>query len=523
VRPPVPNRLLTLVLAVAGGLLTDAAFPDRNQWALAYLGVGFLYVALQRRSIRWNALVGLAWGLAFFPLHIDWSQFAAGTVAWLALSLAESVFVAALGVAWTLARGSRRLDHNGWWDVVAFPVLFTAFEAFRSGWPWGGFPWGRLAFSQVDSPLARLAPIGGTVLVSFVTAVVGTLCGFVIVRALRLRLISVSIAVVVAFVLLVAPLVVDLDIAPQDGTLRVGLVQGNVSHPGASAFDNAGEVLDNHLAGTEKLLDQVPSGYLDIVLWPENGSDYDPVADPQVGSEIDQAARDVGAPILVGAQQFPKTGGRYNVSLLWAPGQGVIDTYVKQHPVPFGEYIPLRSFVRKFSSAVDEVQTDMLPGHGPATITLPSARLGRDVTFANVICFEVAYDSLVTDAIKAGGEALVVPTNNASFGYHPESTQQLAMSRFRAMETSRATVQVSTVGVSAVISPSGVVQQETGLFVPAQLTATLPLRTDITPAVRIGAWPAVVVGGLAALTVVGGMIGGLRRRRRAPEREVIPT
>ncbi|MGC5166251.1 apolipoprotein N-acyltransferase [Luteimicrobium sp. DT211] len=517
--PPAPGRILSLVLAAAGGGALFLAFPDADVWGLVFVAVALLYVALQRRGTWWNGLVGLVFGLAFFPAHLWWSDVAAGVVAWLALSVASALFLGLLGVAWGLARGLRPLSRAGWWDALAFPVLFTGVEAFRSAWPWGGFPWGRLAFSQVDSPIGRLAPLGGTVLVSFVVAVVGTLLGIVTLRAVRLRLVGVVVGTAAAFVLVVAPLSVGLDVLPQAGQLKVGMVQGNVSKPGASAFDNAGEVLRNHLSGTYDLLDHVQPGDLDMVIWPENGSDYDPQQYADVGQAITEAAQAVGAPILVGAQEYPKTGGRYNVSLLWDPQKGVIDRYVKQHPVPFGEYIPLRSFVRHFSSSVEEVQTDMLPGHDPAVMTLPSARLGRDVPFSTVICFEVAYDSIVEQSVRLGSEVLVVQTNNASFGYTAESTQQLAMTRFRAMETGRAAVQASTVGVSAVVSPSGVVLQRTGLFEPAQLTADLPLRTDITPAVRAGEWPARAAAALAALLVVGGMIGSLRRarqRRRLP-------
>src|SRR5690606_21433817 len=110
---------------------------------------------------------------------------------------------------------------------------------------------------------------------------------------------------------------------------------------------------------------------LDVVLWPENGSDLDPQEAPEVAAALDDAATAVDAPILVGAQEYPETGGRYNVSLLWQAGQGVTDRYAKQHPAPFGEYIPLRSFVRIFSDQVDRVTNDMLAGTEPAVIDLP--------------------------------------------------------------------------------------------------------------------------------------------------------
>ena len=217
--------------------------------------------------------------------------------------------------------------------------------------------------------------------------------------------------------------------------------------------------------------------------------------------------------MLIGTVRYPDSGGRYNTSVLWQPAQGVIATYTKQRPAAFAEYIPMRGFVRHFSSAVDLVTRDMIAGTEPGYVPLSSPRLGRTVGLGDVICFEVAYDSIVREAVRTGGEVLLVQTNNASFGYSDESTQQLAMSRLRAIEHGRATVQISTVGVSAVIAPNGAVLQETSLFTPAQLVATLPLRTSLTPATRLGSWPAWIIDALAVCVVVAGAAGAARVRR----------
>ena len=189
----------------------------------------------------------------------------------------------------------------------------------------------------------------------------------------------------------------------------------------------------------------------------------------EAAADIDAAAQAVDAPMLIGTIQYPESGGRYNTSLLWEPGVGPVASYSKQRPAPFAEYIPLRSLVRPFSSAVDLVQNDMLAGTEPGVVPLESARLGRTVQVGDVICFEVAYDGIVRESVREGAEILVVQTNNASFGYSAESTQQLAMARLRAVELGRATVQVSTVGVSAVIAPNGTVAQDTELFTADQL------------------------------------------------------
>jgi len=159
------------------------------------------------------------------------------------------------------------------------------------------------------------------------------------------------------------------------------------------------------------------------------------------------------------------------------------------------------------------VTTDMLPGHRPGYVPLDSVRLDRTVGIGNVICFEVAYDAIVRSAVTSGGEFLVVQTNNASFGYTAESLQQLAMSRLRAVEHGRAAVQISTVGVSAVIAPNGAVLQSTELFTPAQMVATLPLRESLTLSDRLGAWPAWIIDALAVCMVVAGAAGAVRVRR----------
>ncbi|WP_456844078.1 apolipoprotein N-acyltransferase [Cellulomonas sp. P5_C6] len=508
-----PARWWTLVLAVAGGVLTRLAFPAPGWWGAAFVGVALLFLAFRRDSARWNALVGLVWGLSFVAPLITWADEAVGQVPWIALSTLEALMFALLGAAWAWARRGNAVWRSAGLQVVVFTILFVATEELAAAWPFGGFPWGRLAFSQADSPLAPLASLGGTPLLTGAVVAVGVLLAVVLLSARRLYVGRLVVATLVAAAILVLGLVIPLDTQAQTGTLRIGAVQGNVPGTGLDAFGQRQAVLNNHVKGTVKLLDQVEPGELDIVLWPENGTDIDPQADQVAAALIDGAARLVDAPMLVGTVQYPPSGGRYNTAVLWEPGVGVTATYTKQHPAPFAEYIPMRSFVRHFSSAVDLVTRDMIAGTQPGYIPLESERLGRTVGIGDVICFEVAYDDIVREAVRSGGEVLVVQTNNASFGVSDESTQQLAMSRIRAIEHGRATVQISTVGVSAVIEPDGVVSQQTDLFTAAQMVANLPLRDTLTPATRLGSWPAWIIDALAVCAVLAGAAGAHRVRR----------
>src|SRR5690606_5496507 len=129
---------------------------------------------------------------------------------------------------------------------------------------------------------------------------------------------------------------------------------------------------------------------------------------------------------------------------------------------------------------------------------------------ATVICFEVAYDGIVREHVAAGGEVLIIQTNNATFGRTDESLQQLAMSRLRAVEHGRATVQISTVGVSAVISPAGVITQQTGHFTAEQMVADLALRDVVTPATRFGQAVAWLFAALALVVTGAGAVGAAK-------------
>ncbi|WP_245885845.1 apolipoprotein N-acyltransferase [Xylanimonas oleitrophica] len=552
------SRPVTLLLAVPAGTALWAAFPDVAAWPLVLVAVALLHAALRRDTPWWNLLVGSVAGTVFFLPHLWWANEATDTVPWLALSLLEALFFGAFGVAWTWARRLPWVRGHAWAHVLAFAAVWTAVEQWRSAFPFGGFPWGRLAWTVAAAPTGRAAWLGGTVLVTFLLAAAGVLLALTASRLLAAarapgrrapHLLAATGAAAVAAVLVTGPQALPLPHDPatravpdppvtatvpvpdrsrpvdaatataQAGVLRVGAVQGNVNEPGLGSFANRAEVLDNHIAGTDRVAathgaQAAPDERVDVVLWPENGSDLDPQEARDVARALDGAAERVGAPILVGAQEFPQTGGRYNVLLLWQDGD-VLARYAKQHPAPFGEYIPLRSFVRLFSDQVDRVTTDMIAARNAPVVDVPVERLGRSVPLGTAICFEVAYDEIARDAVRRGAEVLVVPTNNASFGVTAESTQQLAMTRMQAISTGRAAVQISTVGVSGVITPDGTLVARTGLFTPDHLVADLPLRTDLTPAVVAGYWPGWVVAAAGALLTAAGLVLSTRSRRAA--------
>ncbi|CCG03526.1 apolipoprotein N-acyltransferase [Blastococcus saxobsidens] len=463
------------LLAAAGGLAMFLSFPGHDLTALAVLGPAALAVAVRGVRVRTGLWLGLVMGLAFFVPLLSWTGIYVGAFPWLALAVSQALFLALLGGATALT-----------WRLPAWPVwvaaLWVADEAIRGRFPFGGFPWGRLGFSQSEGPLLALAAYGGVPLVSFAVALVGTLlaaAALALGRSRRaaggpagerggagrpaLRLVAAVLAVPLIGALAWLPLP-GASLTAGGPTATVAVIQGDVPRAGLDFNAQRRAVLDNHVRQTLRLADDVAAGERpqpDVVLWPENSSDIDPYTNADAATQIQRAADAVDAPILVGA--VVDGPGEYisNTAIVWTPEDGAGDTYVKRHPVPFAEYVPARDFFRFFSEKVDLVRRDFAAGDEEGLLEVGGIRLG------DLICFEVVYDDLVRDVVDAGAGMLVVQTNNATFGYTDESAQQLAMSRLRAVEYGRTVAVAATSGISAIVAPDGSVVRSSELFEPA--------------------------------------------------------
>ncbi|MGY1857300.1 apolipoprotein N-acyltransferase [Modestobacter sp. SYSU DS0290] len=513
---PAPDRRWPwrTALAALGGLALYLAFPGHDLSALAVLGPAALALAVRGQRVRGGLWLGLVLGLVTMVPLLSWSGIYVGAFPWLALAVTEALYFALLGGATAL---TSRLPG---WPVWA-AALWVAQEALRGRWPLGGFPWGRLGFSQAEGPFTAFAAWGGVPLVGFAVALTGTLLAAAVVRvlparvgegsarrtALRAAAVAVGGAVAVpavgglAWLPLAGP-----SLAEGGPTRTVAVVQGNVPRAGLDFNAQRRAVLDNHAAETIRLADAVAAGEAaqpDLVIWPENSSDIDPYTNADAARVISRAARAVDAPILVGAVVRGPGELISNTGIVWDPVTGPGETYVKRHPVPLAEYVPARPFFRFFSPLVDRV-TDFAHGTEVGTLDIGGARVG------DVICFEVAYDGLVADVIDDGAGMIVVQTNNATFGYTDETEQQLAMSRLRAVEFGRTVVVAATSGVSAIVAPDGSLVHRSELFTADSFVEPIAQRDQRTVAERLGAGPEWL---LTAVGVGAVLVAVVARRR----------
>ena len=294
-RPLLPLWVAVLA-AVAGGLVYDLGFPGASVWPLAFVGIALALVSLIGRS-AWSALlVGFAFGLAFYLQQVSWTSLYLGPVPWLALSVLESLFVAVGGLLIALAyRWVPRASSSRWVRLIWLPLLvaglWCAREAATGSIPYGGFPWGRAALSQSQSPFADVVSwVGSTGLGFIMVAIVAGVIEWVRLRGWQ----DVRAAIPVAALVLVAILVPAWPTTPA-GELRVASVQGNGP---TGYFDERapGDVLEAQLEATEPILDDAD---IDVLLWPEGGSDIDPTRSEAAAEVFDSLSEQLDAPVVL--------------------------------------------------------------------------------------------------------------------------------------------------------------------------------------------------------------------------------
>ena len=518
------NRLHVFAAAVGAGLLLLVSFAPFGWWYCAIVAFAVLAWVLLRESttVVGGFGYGFLFGLTFYVPLLPWTGELVGPVPWLALSAMSALFPGFFGAAAVVVR---RLP--GW--PIWFAALWVASEWLKCTVPFGGFPWGVVAFGQTDGPMLSIVRLGGVPLLSFAVVLVGfslTALAVEMVRFSRHRsdsppgvvLPGVCICVVLFAIATEWPGVRQSGAgADNDPPITVAAIQGNVPRLGLDFNAQRRAVLDYHVRETVLLAGDVRAGRAaqpQLVIWPENSSDIDPMSNPDAAQEISTAAAVIGAPILVGtvmrAPDFSVDNpASTNTVVVWDPRTGPGERHDKQIVQPFGEYLPWRSVFRHFSSYADRAGY-FVPVDGDGVVHAGGIPVGV------VTCWEVTFDRAARESVVNGAQLLAVPSNNALFG-QPMSEQQLAFAKARAVEHDRYTVVAGTTGISAIIAPDGHEMARTNFFEPAYLDKQVYLKSNMTPATRWGPalmWVLIAIGGAAL--VAGIMHNGRFIRRLMP-------
>ncbi len=514
------RRTTQIALPLLGGALIGCSLPPLAPWPIGVIGMAAVIGSLAGRSWAGRLAAGGLAALGQFSVGLAWAiQF--NVAGYVALVLVESAILA-LGLSLAPGRGVLR--------VPAAASALALAEWVRESWPFGGLPLGSATLGQVGGPLQFTARIGGPLLILFSLALAGGgLAELALALTARYQLdrqdsrdpresevardgpaYLASVSFLVASAALAgagATAGPTLSAASQRAELHVAIVQGG----GQRGLDQlqvpASHVFDAAVRETAQV-----TGHPDLILWPEDVVSMGSTPFRGSGVEADLAliARQHHATLVAGVTQDVGRTRFLNEVVAISPAGVLVATFEKVHRVPFGEYVPFRSFFSHLAN-LNDIPRDAIPGRGSGMIATPAGR------FSVLVSYEVFFADRGRSGVRAGGGAILVPTNTSSYSSGQAPAQEIAASRLQALEEGRYVLQAAPTGYSAVVSPSGVVLKRSALSSPDVIEAAVPLIGSSTPYETLGDLP-VLIGALAILALGWAVAGGGVSPRSKPRR-----
>ncbi|KAF1051959.1 MAG: Apolipoprotein N-acyltransferase [Stenotrophomonas maltophilia] len=492
------------LLALAAGALTPLSLAPYGIWPLALLSVALFYLGMRNTtpgSALWRGwwygfgafLAGTGW--IYFSIH-DFGGASPALAGFLVGGFSAGVAFFFALPAWVWARLLRR-NNAPVSDALAFASLWLGLELFRS-WFLTGFPWLYVGYSQLQGPLAGLAPVGGVWLVSFAIALSAALLVNLPVLTYRPARLAAGL------VLLLAPWVAGIALnghawtQPAGAPLKIAAIQGNIAQD--MKWDPA-----QITAQLELYRDLTAEQHdVDLVVWPETAVPI--LKDRALGylGMINELATQKRAALITGVpvRQNDANGVHYYNGIT-VVGDGSGD-YLKQKLVPFGEYVPLQDLLRGLITFFDLPMSDF--ARGPADQQLLKA---KGYAVAPFICYEVVYPDFAAE-LASHSQLLLTISNDAWFGTSIGPLQHLQMAQMRALEAGRWMVRGTNNGVTALIDPRGRLVQQIPQFQQGVLRGEVTPMQGLTPFLHWRLWP---LGSVAGLLLLWALI----RRKTHPE------
>ena len=490
------NTARMLLLGGFSGFLIAFALPPWGFWPLAFVGFALFDYLCGIENGRTRFLAGWMAGMVWLGMGEFWmiDLTAPGYF------FVFIVFGAGYGVI-------ARITGTGDGRLLTLPALVVLYEFFRWSWPFGGVPLATVPMTQVNSPLAEVLPLGGGLLLTAVTVMTGSALRLLAERRFDMAGLTIGPVAIAVIAGVVAPTGSPVDM------LDVAVVQGGGPQRTRADVCENQQVFDRHVEATSTIDRQV-----DLVMWPENV--VNPISDGSPLGRCDDLffmAEAIDATAAIAQEQnavlipgwFHAAGGDFptntvNYSTAIEPGGDTVSRYDKVRIVPFGEFVPLRGLIERFSS--DIPNNDVLQGTGPAVLDSSVGTLGVSISW------EIFFENRGRAAVRDGGEFLVNPTNGSSYWLTILQSQQVASSQLRAQETGRWVLQAAPTGFSAIVDPDGNVLERTDVSEQRVLYGEIERREGLTLATRLGPTPILV------LSVLALAVGTVLRKRatRAP-------
>ena len=456
-------RTKGVIATIVAAVILSTGFAPLGLWFAAPLAYAiYLKVLNQKPDLLLNSFLFAFIANAFI---LSWSKTFVGVAPWVLLSILQGLYLLPVGLLAKYVKNP---------VVLIFALLIM--DEVKNYLPFGGFGWTRIAFSQAESPFIPWVSVVGVIGISLLTLLIA----LVLIRPNKYLIASILI------VLIASPFVITESALTQ--SLNIRAVQGGVPERGLSFNARAEAVLDNHIAVTRRDFQSSD----DVVIWPENAIDVDPIRNESARKKIEGLQEEIQKPLIAGA--ILNRDVLSNAAVLFNDSGTPQSIYIKRYLTPFGEYIPLRSLASLISQHVDRV-TDFTPGNDFKVHEVNNQRV------STVICYEILSDRIFRESANNSG-IIAVLTNNATFAGSSEGEQQLAITRIRAMETGRSIVSVSTTGPSAFINHHGDVVEKLDDGEVGSISSAMEIKNTETFASQYGGFITIAIL-LIALILIG--------------------
>ena len=467
--------------ATIAGLLYFLSFPPYDFWYLIFPALLLFYCSLL--SNEKSFLSGFIFGCIAYGVILLGIQ-SIGLEAWIPLTILMGLMYGTFAKLFSYL--NTKSDNN-------FYVLLAALAAFdliRAYFPFGGFPWGFpstvLLTGPIDSSLffevplyfKNFGPTGSSLILQSFSLIVAL--SVFSKNKQKSYFKSYVLFSLIIFTVIITNYFVSSNQNPQieSSELKITIVQGNSPCPGAKnrCSNERQKIYDSHLTQTQSL-----GGDIDLVVWPESSTGFnnDPGIHSRVQNDVSTEALRLDSYFLIGGDRPVQKQYFENYGIFINKEVEVVDQYLKQHPVPFGEYIPFRKYLDWIPSLA-LVPRDMIRGDGQKIFMV------NDTRISTVISFEGSFQRYIRNSVKNGAELIVILTNQASYGESGMSDQFILMSRANAISNERPIVHAAITGKSAFIDYNGRVISKTELFETETLTQKLEVRQTETPYSKYG-------------------------------------
>ena len=483
--------------ATIAGLLYFLSFPPYDLWYLIFPALYLFYYSLLSKEKSF--LSGFIFGCVAYGVILLGIQ-SIGLEAWIPLTILMGLMYGIFG---------RLFSYLNTKSESNFYVLLSAiaiFDLFRAYFPFGGFPWGfpstvlltgpinSLLFFEVPLYFKNFGPTGASLLLQSFTLIIAL--GVFLKSKQKNYLKNYIIFSLIIFIIIISNFVISDSQYTQieASELNIAIVQGNSPCPGAKnrCSNERQKIYDSHLTQTQSL-----DGNFDLVVWPESSTGFnnDPGIHSKVQNEISAEALRLDSYFLIGGDRPIQKKYFENYGIFINKDGEITGQYLKQHPVPFGEYIPFRKYL-EWIPPLALVPRDMIRGDSQKIFMV------NDVKISSVISFEGSFQRYIRNSVQDGAELVVILTNQASYGESGMSDQFILMSRANAISNGRPIVHAAITGKSAFIDHKGTVISKTELFETGILTEKIEVIQTDTPYSKYGNYLNyifIVFGGISLL------------------------